>query len=241
MRFLALLLALFLVTVGPSRSYSQQTSTQSTADDTSITRFESEIVEFENADKADPPKAGGVVFVGSSSIRMWPQLQADFPGINVIQRGFGGAQMNEVLYYTPRIVTRYKPKLVVLYAGENDLVTGRHPDQIFNDYKAFVALVHKTVPDAKIAYVSIKPSGDRWVLVDNMKKANALIKKYIAGQRDQTYVDVFTPMIGPDGLPRDELFGEDKLHMNWKGYELWRVLLTPIVTASVAQAGPDSH
>lgn len=239
MRFLLFLVAISLVASG---SRAQTTATQqATVAVQPQSRWESEIRAFEDSDRRDPPKPGGVVFVGSSSIRLWPDLQADFPGVNVIQRGFGGSQIDDVVGYAQRIVLPYKPVLVVLYAGDNDLPAGRTPEQVFKDYKAFVAIVRKALPDTKVAYIAIKPSGDRWALVDKMRATNSLIQKYAAKDPKLVFVDVFTPMLGTDGKPREELFTVDRLHMNYDGYAIWRELLTPIVTAAGAQAPTASH
>jgi lysophospholipase L1-like esterase len=170
-----------------------------------------------------------VVFVGSSSIRLWPNLQADFPGVDVLQRGFGGSELADAVHYAPRIVLKYRPRLVVLYAGDNDLANGKSPESVFRHYKEFVAILERALPDTRIAFISIKPSGSRWSLVDKVRATNAMVREYAARDTRQIYVDVFTPMLGPDGLPREELFVEDKLHMTSKGYALWRDLLAPVV------------
>ena len=194
-------------------------------------RFDSDIRAFEASDRVYMPAAGGVVFVGSSSIRMWPDLRGDFPGVNVVQRGFGGSRIDEVLQYAPRIVLPYRPRLVVLYAGDNDLAEGRTPPQILDDYKSFVRLVRDTLPDARIAFISIKPSPSRWGLADKMRIANSMIQQYTATQPALTFVDVFSPMIGSNARPRPELFLSDSLHMTRQGYDIWRGLLSPIVAA----------
>jgi lysophospholipase L1-like esterase len=238
MRLLLVLVALSFLATG---SHAQTTTQQPAVAVASDGPYESEIRAFEDADRLDPPKPGGVVFVGSSSIRLWPDLQADFPGVNVIQRGFGGAQINQVVSYTPRIVLPYRPSLIVLYAGDNDLNAGRTPDQVFDDYKAFVTMVRKSLPNAKIAYISIKPSGDRWALADKMRATNSMIQKYAARELRLIFVDVFTPMLGANGKPREELFTADRLHMNYDGYAIWRDLLTPIVTAAAVPIPVASH
>jgi lysophospholipase L1-like esterase len=194
------------------------------------TRFESEITAFEDSDRVNPPASGGVVFVGSSSIRLWPDLRSYFPGVNAIQRGFGGSRLDEVVHYAPRIVLPYKPKLIVLYAGENDIAEGKTPAQVFAAYTEFVSLVQHALPDSRIVYVSIKPSPSRWELVDKMRAANTLIQRYIATHPRQVYVNVFSPMVGANGRPRPELFVGDSLHMTPVGYAIWRQLLTPIIS-----------
>lgn len=199
---------------------------------TASDRFESEIRAFEDSDRVNPPRPGGIVFVGSSSIRMWPDLRADFPGRNVIQRGFGGSRLDEVVHYAPRIVLPYRPTLIVLYAGENDLVESRTPEQVFDAYKNFVKLVRDAFPQARIAFVSIKPSPSRWELVDEMRATNDKIRGYAATHAGLSFVDVFPMMIGPTGRPRSELFVSDSLHMNHNGYAIWRGALLPIVSSA---------
>jgi lysophospholipase L1-like esterase len=192
-------------------------------------RFEAEIQRFEASDRMSPPAAGGIVFVGSSSFRLWPDLAADFPGLPVLNRGFGGSTLPEVIHFAPRIVLPYRPRLVVLYAGDNDLNDGRTPAQVVADYRAFVSLVRRDLPEARIAFVAIKPSPSRWAIADRQREANRLVREEIARDPRQAYVDVFTPMLGPGGRPRPELFVADSLHMTPAGYVLWRERLAPIV------------
>ena len=192
--------------------------------------FAPEIARFEAADRIAPPRPGGVLFVGSSSIRLWPTLAADFPGVYTLQRGFGGAELSDVIRYAPRIVLPYRPRLIVLYAGENDLAAGKSALAVFRQYQAFVALVRRTLPETRIAFVSIKPSPSRWALADQMREANDLIRRQAATDSRLSFVDVFTPMLRPDGKPREELFVEDRLHMNAAGYKVWKDLLRPIVS-----------
>src|SRR3954462_5475640 len=125
------------------------------------TRFEPEIRAFEASDRASPPPRGGVVFVGSSSIKNWTSVAADFPGLSVLNRGFGGSTMADVVHYADRVVLPYRPRLIVLYAGDNDLAEGRTPDQVVRDYQAFVKRVRSALPATRIVYVSIKPSPSR--------------------------------------------------------------------------------
>jgi lysophospholipase L1-like esterase len=170
-----------------------------------------------------------VVFIGSSSIQSWKSLADDFPGTRVINRGFGGSELADSTFYADRIVIPYQPKMVVLYAGDNDLADGRTPQQVFEDYKAFVERVHRKLPTTKIAYISIKPSPARASLLQRMKEANRLIKTYATHHKRLIYIDVFTPMLGKDGNPRPELFGPDRLHMNSEGYGLWKLVIAPYI------------
>ena len=194
--------------------------------------FEDEIANFEAADRLSSPAKGSVLFVGSSSIRVWPNLKSDFPNVDVLHRGFGGSTLDEVDHYAPRIVLPYCPRLIVLYAGDNDLAEGRTPEQILADFKTFVGLVRAPMPKTRIIFVSIKPSTARVALLGKMREANALVRQYIATDPTLTYVDVFTPMLDPTGVPRGELFQSDGLHMNAQGYAIWRGLLQPLVSAT---------
>lgn len=194
--------------------------------------WEGEIAQFEAADKVNPPPKGAVLFIGGSSIRLWPNIRADFPNVNVVQRGFGGTDLHLVVHYAPRVVLPYCPRLIVVYAGDNDLAEGRAPEDILTDFKAFVRLVRRSMPRTKIAFIAIKPSGDRIALLPKMRATNALVRKYVAADSSLTYVDVFTPMLGADGRPREELFQADRLHLNANGYALWRNLLQPVVSAT---------
>ena len=223
----ALWLGLFVVVAQRTAGSQQQaTSTGVTAD---AAQWESEIAQFEAADRISPPAKGGVLFVGSSSIRMWPDLKASFPGVNVLQRGFGGSQLSDVNFFAPRIVLPYEPRLIVLYAGDNVVAEGHSPEEVFSRYRTFVSLVRRSLPQTRIAFVSIKPSGSRWHLADKMRKANELVREYTATDPKLLYVDVFTPMLGPSGVPRPDLFQADSLHMNSNGYAIWRARLDPIV------------
>jgi lysophospholipase L1-like esterase len=193
------------------------------------TRFEAEIRAFEAADRASPPPLGGVVFIGSSSIKNWTDLAADFPGVPVLNRGFGGSTLADVVRYEDRILLPYRPRLVVLYAGDNDLAEGRTPERVLGDYRAFVERLRSAWPAARVAFVSIKPSPSRRAYIDRMRETNQSIRAETRRDSLQAYVDVFTPMLDASGQPRPELFRADSLHMTRAGYLLWRALLTPLL------------
>ena len=240
--------AFLLLAVGSAAR--AQSSQRAPADSSAVDDepWAGEIAEFIKADRVKFPKPGGVVFVGSSTIRMWPNLARDFPGVNVIQRGFGGSELSDVVYRAPRIVLPYKPRLIVLYAGDNDLANGRTPQDVLKAFQSFVAVVRAALPQTRIAFVSIKPSWARVSLLDKMKATNSLVREYIAGEQGLIYVDAFSRMLSPAGHPRAELLESDSLHMNATGYKLWRYLLTPVVRgkrpespASAASASPASR
>jgi lysophospholipase L1-like esterase len=195
--------------------------------------FEKEIRAFEEADKEKMPPRGAALFVGSSSIRLWKTLEQDFPNLAVINRGFGGSTVRDSIGYADRIIVPYHPKRIVLYAGDNDVAQGMTAEQVFADYKELVAKVRQKLPDVRIDFIAIKPSIRRWAMVDRMREANRLVREYARGQKNLGYIDVFTPMLGDDGMPRKELFVEDGLHLSAKGYALW----TEIVGRSLKSGG----
>jgi lysophospholipase L1-like esterase len=189
--------------------------------------WEPEIRRFEELDRQSPPKPGGILFIGSSSIRMWTGLADDFPSKQVINRGFGGSEIADATRFAGRIVTPYKPRMIVLYAGDNDLAEGRSPAQVLADFQAFVERVRQDLPAVKIAFVSIKPSLARRHLLDRMREANAAVRRYAASQKGVAFIDVFTPMLTKDGELRPELYQEDGLHLDRRGYDLWRSVIAP--------------
>jgi|SRR5579884_2463849 len=190
-------------------------------------RWEKDIAAFERQEKEAPPAKGGVIFVGSSSIRLW-KLDRSFPELkNVLNRGFGGSQLADATYFAPRLLYKQQPRIVVLYAGDNDLAAGKSPEQVAADFKEFVAVVRKELPETRILYISVKPSPARAALLDRARKTNALLAEQCGKEKGVEFVDVFNPMLGPDGQPKPELFRDDRLHMNDKGYELWAGILRP--------------
>jgi lysophospholipase L1-like esterase len=196
-------------------------------------RGSAEIAQFEAADRVRFPAAGTMVFAGSSSIARWETLARDFAGLPVLNRGIGGYTLHENVGTFDRIILPYKPPVIVLYSGENDLTEGRTPTQVFQDFQSFVALTHAKLPATQIVYVSIKPSIARWSLTDSIRAANRLIRDYVSKDKQLQYVDVFTPMLDASGQIRRELFVEDGLHMNAQGYAIWRRLILPALKPQV--------
>jgi lysophospholipase L1-like esterase len=194
--------------------------------------WEKEIAAFEAQDAKSPPPKNAVLFVGSSSIRMW-KLKESFPDIEVINRGFGGSQVADSVRYAKRIVIPHAPRVVVLYAGDNDLANGKSPERVLADFKEFVAVVSGALPQTKIVYIGIKPSIQRWKLIDKVREANRLIHDYIAEQMSdkRAFVDVEKPMLGEDGKPRADLLLDDGLHLSKKGYELWTKLVNRAISS----------
>lgn len=186
-----------------------------------------EMAAFEAQDQKDPA-VGGIVFTGSSSIRLW-DLTKSFPGLPVLNRGFGGSQIVESVNHAELLVVRHTPRTVVFYAGDNDLSAGKTPQHVFGDFKAFVSKVHAALPATRIAFIGIKPSIARWAMVAKVRETNALIRDFCDRDDRLGFVDVDGPMLGWDGKPRPDLFVEDGLHLSAKGYALWNTLVLPFL------------
>jgi len=189
-------------------------------------RWEKTIADFEAKDKQSLPPKNALLFVGSSSIRLW-KLKKSFPDLPTINRGFGGSHIADSVHYADRIILKHKPRVVVLYAGDNDVAHGMSPKEVAQDFRRFVAVVHKELPRTRILFIAIKPSIKRWKLFETMKRANERIAGQCRKDKRLAYVDIVTPMLGQDGKPRRDLFAKDGLHLNAAGYKVWADTLRP--------------
>lgn len=193
-------------------------------------RWEKDIAAFEAADRRSPPPPGGIVFTGSSSIRLWESLAQDFRGRPVLNRGFGGSMLPDVLAHLPRIVTRHRPRQVVIYCGANDINAGRSVVQVVSDAQALAAATLAALPESRVAFISIAPNPARWSQVEAVKAANRAIASWMASDPRLAFIDVYPHMLGPDGRPKPDIFVDDQLHMNAKGYAIWREVVEPHLT-----------
>lgn len=184
------------------------------------------ICEYEAQDKTNQPAPGGIVFTGSSYIRRWTNLVADFPGLPVVNRGFGGCQLADVHHFADRIVIPYAPREVVIYAGGNDINARKKPQIVFGDFVALMEKLRTALTQVKLVFISCPPSPKRWAQTANIRKVNSLIADYCR-EHDITFINTFDLMLGPDGLPRPDIYVEDQLHMNPNGYAIWRDAVAP--------------
>lgn len=201
-------------------------------------RWHNELAAFARADQERFPQPGGVVFVGSSTVRMWTRLSQDFsrvPG-GIVNRGFGGSTLADCALFARDLVVRYKPRQVVLYAGDNDLAEGRTPQQVLDSFVEFVERVRAELPDTRIAYLSIKPSPSRVALLPQAMQANALIAGYSANTPNLDFIDIYSRMLDAEGKPRTDLYSADALHMNPAGYAIWKTTITPHLLPQQPQA-----
>lgn len=198
-------------------------------------QWDAEIAKLETKAAKRQDLVGGVVFTGSSSIKNWKTLTKDFNGIPVINMGFGGSELADAVYYIDRLVLQYKPRVVVVYSGENDINAGVPVRRVLEDLKQFIALVHKDDPTTRIIVVSLKPSPVREKHLGKVREYNRLASDYIKGIRNVEFADIFTPMLTSDGKFRDELYVSDRLHMTPAGYAIWTDILLPMVRSAVLQ------
>ena len=183
---------------------------------------------FATADNADA-RAGGVVFVGSSSIRLWADLEKRYNTYSAVNRGFGGSTLADCVKHMDRLVLPHKPRLVVIYAGDNDLAGGRTSDEVLLDFVELTSRIQERLPKTQIVFVSIKPSPARADMLPRIRATNTKIRSYVGTKKYLRYIDVFTPMLDAQGKPRRELFGPDSLHLNEEGYALWHSLISPVL------------
>lgn len=185
-------------------------------------KFEREILAFEARDETNAPPKDGVLFLGSSSIRMWKNVARDFPEYKVINRGFGGSQISDSIHYLDRIVMPYEPRVIVFYAGGNDINAGKSGESVFADFQTFVSEVRRRLPKTHIAYISVAPNPARWHQIERVRKANDLIEGYARTDSRLSFINVYSQMLGPDGTPKENIFLPDRLHMNENGYAIWK-------------------
>jgi len=192
-------------------------------------KFEEEIKAFEEADKKSPPPEQAILFVGASGIKLWKTLEKDFPNHRVINRGFGGSQIADAIYFADRIIIPYKPRTILLQSGGNDINAGKSPEQVADDFRLFVEKVRGKLPEVRILFMSLQPSPARWSQAEKQKVANALIKKQVEAGKNMAYIDAYDAFLNADGQPREELFVADKLHHNAAGYKIRTELVMPFL------------
>jgi lysophospholipase L1-like esterase len=194
-------------------------------------RWEDAVLAYENADRAAFPSRGEIVFVGSSSIRRW-DVASSFPDLKIINRGIPGTELGDAVRFVERIVLPYEPRVVVVYAGDNDINNGRTSEQVAVEFERFVAKVHARLPQTRIVFVGIKPSPLRWTQVDRMRSANTMVRAFAERDDRIGFIDVDQVMLGWDERPRRELYVEDGLHLSAEGYRIWTMLVRPYLTPS---------
>lgn len=193
-------------------------------------RFWDDVQTIKQYDKIYAPPQHSILFIGSSSFRLWNDLERTFASYTVLNRAIGGAVVNDIIFYTNDLILPYHPRQIFIYVGENDLFDAKTTgDSIFQRTKRLLVLIRSQLPDVPIVYVSMKPSPLHEKDLKKMVLGNTLIRDYIAKQTAMTFVDVYKLMITPDGKPQPGLFRDDHLHMNSQGYAIWEKELKPLL------------
>ena len=194
-------------------------------------RWEATIQRFEEADKANPPPKNAILFVGSSSIVFWRTLAEDMAPLTVINRGFGGSQMFELNQFRDRIVVPYEPRAVLVYEGDNDVASGKKPDEILAEYRDFVSHLQAKLPAADVFFIAVKPSVLRAHLWPTMVEVNELLQVLADEHEHVQFLDTSSPLLTEDGDPDPNVLVDDNLHMNANGYERWTAVVRPVLMA----------
>jgi len=194
---------------------------------TAFPPFANDILRFKKQDSIVPPVKNAILFVGSSSFAKWKDVADYFPGYIIVNRGFGGSTLLDVIRYAYDIIVPYQPKQVFIYAGDNDLAEGASVAEVVTRLKTLFQLIRINVPNATMDYISIKPSPSRENLMPKMKEANKQIEAFLKTQKNTGFINVFSPMLNADGTPKPEIFVEDRLHMNADGYAIWKKTILP--------------
>lgn len=193
--------------------------------------FFDEIQHFKKLDSDHFPPKNAILFVGSSSLRKWQDMQDYFPDVKVINRGFGGSELTDAIRYAKDIIIPYHPRQIIIYSGENDLAYSDTvtPAIVLERFKKLLTIIRTAMPMVPVIFISIKPSPSREKLMPEMVEANNLIKKFLQQKKKTVYVDVYYKMLDKDGKPMPNIFLEDNLHMNAAGYHIWQKALQPFI------------
>jgi lysophospholipase L1-like esterase len=196
---------------------------------TAENRFEKNVQAYEAADKAAPPPQGAILLLGDSQFYRWKTLHDDLPEYTIINRGIDAFQFSDILNFFDRLARPYKPRMIVLHVGGNDVHNGKTAERTLADFKTFVEKARAVQPDIPIAFSSITPGPGRWDEADRRKRTNRLIKDYIATQKNLHFIDLWDAMLTPDGKPREELWVEDRIHPNHDGYLVRVKIMRPLL------------
>ena len=191
-----------------------------------VGKWENEVVAFEKA----PVQKGGIVFTGSSTIRLWKSLEKDFEGLPVINRGFGGSQLQDSVDLGARIVAPHEPRMVVLFAGTNDIAGKKTAEEVFRAFEAWVALMREKLPKTELCFIEITTSPSRWEQRDTVVAANALIRPFCE-KTGVKFIPAREKLLGEDGKPREDIFQADRLHLNPVGYKILADAVRPFLPA----------
>jgi lysophospholipase L1-like esterase len=226
----AAVFTLGLMTAIPTADlFGQQVAGSQYATARDYSRWEKEVAAYEEADRRSPPPKGGILFIGSSTIRLWKTLAEDYPEHKVINRGFGGTEIVDSTHFADRLIFPHQPRQIFLRAGGNDIHAGRTPRQVAADFAEFVRVVHERLPGTEILYIGVSPAPARWGESDKYRELNRLIREMALEMPRVGFVDAFDVSLTPEGRARPELFVKDRLHFAPEGYKLLAERVRPFL------------
>jgi lysophospholipase L1-like esterase len=188
-------------------------------------RFQKEIEIIAEKENCFSPDQELLLFTGSSSVRMWKDVEAAFPGYHVINNGFGGSHFSDLIYYYDKVIAPYKPDVLFIYEGDNDIASGKKPKSVLKEAKQLIGMIRSDFPETKIVLISPKPSLARWELKEEYKKLNSLLEKYARQTNGVEFADVWEAMVDEEGNVYTDIFVDDNLHLNEKGYAIWEKVM----------------
>jgi lysophospholipase L1-like esterase len=219
-----------LAAIPPADTLGQQLVGSGYAVTRDYAKWEKEVAAYEEADRKSPPPKGGILFIGSSTIRLWKTLTEDYPEHKVINRGFGGTEIVDSTHFADRLIFPHEPRQIFLRAGGNDIHAGRTPKEVAYDFSEFVRAVHARLPRTEILYIAVSPAPARWGETDKYRELNRLIREMALDMPRVGFVDTFDLSLTSDGRARPELFVKDRLHFAPEGYKLLADRVRPFLT-----------
>ena len=222
--------AFCLLAIPPAPIVGQEATRSRYAVARDYARWEKEVASYEAADRQSPPPKGAILFIGSSTIRLWKTLGDDYPDHKVINRGFGGTEIVDSTHFADRLIFPHEPKQIFLRAGGNDIHAGRLPKEVAEDFEEFVRVVHARLPRTEILYIAVSPAPSRWGESDKYRELNRLIREMALDMPRVGFADTYDISLAPDGRARPELFVKDRLHFSPEGYKLLAERVRPFLT-----------
>lgn len=222
----AAIVALGLLTVPPALG---QEAPRPYANARDYAKWEKEVAAYEASDRQTPPPKGGILFIGSSTIRLWKTLAEDYPDHKVINRGFGGTEIVDSTHFADRLIFPHEPKQIFLRAGGNDIHAGRTPSEVAFDFSEFVRVIHARLPRTEIIYIGVSPAASRWGESDKYRELNRMIRTMALEMPRVGFVETFDMVLSPEGQAVPELFVKDRLHFSPKGYKLLAERVRPFL------------
>jgi lysophospholipase L1-like esterase len=226
MKILPTIIALGLLALRPAGAQEVQRPYAEARD---YARWEKEVAAYEASDRQNPPPRGGILFIGSSTIRLWKTLAEDYSDLKVINRGFGGTEIVDSTHFADRLIFPHEPKQIFLRAGGNDIHAGRVPAEVAADFAQFVRVVHARLPKTEILYIAVSPAPARWGETDKYRELNRQIREISLRMPRVGFVDAYDVSLTPDGRARPELFVKDRLHFSPEGYKVLAERVRPFL------------